>query len=215
MAALGTLSLLKFTLLACTTLVLGLAAPASAPIIGVVITSAPGGEIQVDGVGAVGNASLIQGAHVQTGDGPAQIRLFNGARATLQEGSQARVFADHILVETGAAKVSTKGYKVEMPESTAGRPVTPSGKFNLGGSASQNATSKLPAATTKVSGPPVSSFASSGGWSQSKNEHGDQGDKGGGDGHGGHGHNGDHDGDHGHDGDHDHHHHHKPPVSRP
>ncbi len=109
-------SLMNATLLVVASSALGLAAPPSDQIIGVVITSAPGVELQVDGLAAIGNANLVQGARVQTGDAPARIRLCNGTRATLQAASQARVFADHIVLEKGATVVSTKGYRVESQE---------------------------------------------------------------------------------------------------
>ena len=116
MSALRKSSLMNATLLVVAGSALVLAAPPSDRIIGVVITSAPGVELQVDGLAAIGNANLVQGARVQTGDAPARIRLSNGTRATLQAASQARVFADHIVLEKGATVVSTKGYRVESQE---------------------------------------------------------------------------------------------------
>jgi len=241
MAAFRRVALMNAALLACASLALAGAAPTSRQVIGVVMTSVPGEALTVNGLGAVGNASLTEGARVEAGSVPAQIRLSSGVRATVEAGSRAQVFADHIVVEQGSATTSAKSYSVQTPAVSA--KAASASSTPAPGAVKSAAQAGKPGAPNGAAGvkpgsglPSLPAVGSS--WFSGDDHQGGFGNHGGsgggqggfGDGHdgdhdGGHGNGGDHDGDHGggHDGDHDHdhdghhhhHHHGPPPVSRP
>jgi hypothetical protein len=79
-----------------------------------------------------GNATLTDGALVQTAEAPSILRLSHGARLELGRGARAKVFADRLVLEAGYSDIrATAKYAIEaaslriMPASadTAGRVV--------------------------------------------------------------------------------------------
>jgi hypothetical protein len=102
----------------------GMAAP---PVIGTVVAK---GSFKVDNATVAGNATLIEGATLETTQSSPAIEVNSGARLTLGVGSKGRVFGDHLVLERGAAQLQNASeYHLEalnltiQPEtrSTSGR----------------------------------------------------------------------------------------------
>lgn len=95
---------------------------AAGPSLGVITSS---GEFLLDNSKVSGNATLTEGATVQTAQTPANLRLDAGAKVTLNSGARATVYRDHLVLEGGLGKLAgSSGYRIEaasykiVPEST-------------------------------------------------------------------------------------------------
>jgi hypothetical protein len=76
---------------------------AANPAIGIVTAS---GHFTLQGSEVWGNATLFDGASVETTLASSQLALRNGARVQLAAGSRARVFADRVTLDKGTGQVS-------------------------------------------------------------------------------------------------------------
>jgi len=75
----------------------GLAA-GSSPVIGTVVTK---GSFRLDNATARGNATLFEGATIETGSAASRMELSSGARVSLATDSKARFYGDHMILEKG------------------------------------------------------------------------------------------------------------------
>ncbi len=97
------------TLLAC--IVIGTAFAAAAPSwIG---TATVRGEMRVDSYTVGGNATLMNGSVVETGNAAAELRLGAGIDVRLGANARGTVFGDHLVLERGAAQV-TGSYRIQV-----------------------------------------------------------------------------------------------------
>jgi hypothetical protein len=80
-----------------------LAAGASAPAIGFITAS---GHFTVQGSQFWGNATLFDGATVETGAASSELALPNGVKVQLGARSRARVYATHLALEAGTGQVA-------------------------------------------------------------------------------------------------------------
>jgi hypothetical protein len=83
---------------------------AAGPSIGIAMAN---GKFQVDHSEVQGNASLFDGSEVTTIDASSKLRIKNGARLELGTGSDARIFANHAVLERGAGQVEGAAYAIE------------------------------------------------------------------------------------------------------
>lgn len=86
----------------------GLAAP---PSIGIVVAK---GSFRVDNATVAGNATLFEGAVVETREVFSAMALSSGARVRLDSSSRARLFGDHLVLERGAGALDqAEGFRFE------------------------------------------------------------------------------------------------------
>lgn len=88
-------------------------AVAAVPAIGVVLTS---GAFRLNHATVRSNATLFEGAMVETGSARARIDLASGTRLELESESAGRVLGGHLLLERGAARIEKalgSGFLVE------------------------------------------------------------------------------------------------------
>src|SRR5256885_1496834 len=71
------------------------------------------GTFQVDHARVVGNATLFDGAVVETGRASGDLRLNTGARMQLASESRGRVFQDRLVLERGAGQLQGTGSRIE------------------------------------------------------------------------------------------------------
>lgn len=90
---------------------------AGAPGIGVVTANSP---VQVEGARVLGNATLFEGARIETAGASSELKLANGVTVQLSAGSTARVYKNHLELERGSGQVSAKG---SYPVSASGMTV--------------------------------------------------------------------------------------------
>jgi hypothetical protein len=76
---------------------------AAAPAIGIVTAS---GHFTLQGSEVWGNATLFDGASIETTLASSQLALRNGVKVQLAAGSRARVFADRVTLDQGTGQVS-------------------------------------------------------------------------------------------------------------
>ena len=76
---------------------------AATPSIGIVTAS---GHFTLQGSEVWGNATLFDGASLQTTDASTELALHNGAKVQLGAKSRARIYADHLLLESGVGQVT-------------------------------------------------------------------------------------------------------------
>jgi hypothetical protein len=89
-------------------LTLSQAGPAA---IGTVVAN---GEFRVDSAPAHGNATIVDGATIQTGAARSEVRLNNGARMSLGAGTRGRIFRDRLFLEQGEGQIEAGlNYTVE------------------------------------------------------------------------------------------------------
>jgi len=80
---------------------------ASSGAIGLATTQ---GVFTVDNAQVQGNAALLDGSLLQTGDNPSQVTLQGGARLDLATNSTGRIYRDHVVLERGVSRA--KGVSV-------------------------------------------------------------------------------------------------------
>ncbi len=89
----------------------GLAFGAGAPPLGVVIAK---GSFYLDTSPVAGNATVFEGAVIETGKATSQLRLKNGARMLLAADSRGVVYRDRLVLERGGSQLDRlAGYSVE------------------------------------------------------------------------------------------------------
>jgi uncharacterized protein YdeI (BOF family) len=95
-------------------LILGLGlgtATAASPVIGTIVAR---GAFRVDNATVTGNATLFEGAMVETNTVGSSMELNSGARMTLGTTSKGRVFGDRIVLERGTSRLEkAEGFRVE------------------------------------------------------------------------------------------------------
>lgn len=74
---------------------------AAAPSLGLATST---GEFKLNGAQVRGNATLLEGALVETLGAPSRLRLTGGAQVALNAGSRARVHAGRVVVEAGSGE---------------------------------------------------------------------------------------------------------------
>src|SRR5258708_2963902 len=90
-------------------------AAAAVPAIGTVVTT---GAFRLNRATVRSNATLFEGAMVETGAAPACLDLASGARLELASESTGKVFGGHLVLERGATRIDrtagfTTGFLVE------------------------------------------------------------------------------------------------------
>jgi hypothetical protein len=75
----------------------------AAPAIGIVTAS---GHFSVEGSQVWGNATLFDGATVETGSASSDLALQNGVKLQLGAGSRARIWKNRMVLEKGAAQLA-------------------------------------------------------------------------------------------------------------
>ncbi len=81
------------------------------PVIGIVEARSA---FRLDSATVSGNATLFEGATIETGSGPSSQELRNGARVTLLEDSKGRFYDDHVVLERGQGRLDrATGYFFE------------------------------------------------------------------------------------------------------
>lgn len=116
-------------------LVLVMSAPTdsgASSMIGTVMTR---GTFRLDSATVRGNATLVEGALLETLQAASEVELNSGARISLAARSKARFFAGRMVLETGEGRLeSAVGYRLEALDLTI-RPQTAkaSGRVSLSG----------------------------------------------------------------------------------
>jgi hypothetical protein len=77
---------------------MGELASGAAPVIGTVTAK---GSFRLDNASVVGNATLFEGATIETKNAESQMELSTGARIALGAESKARFYSDHMILEKG------------------------------------------------------------------------------------------------------------------
>jgi hypothetical protein len=84
---------------------------AAPPVIGTVVAK---GSFRLDNATVNGNATLFEGAYVETSAVGSSMELANGAKITLAAASKGRFFGDHVVLEKGAGQiVKAEGLRFE------------------------------------------------------------------------------------------------------
>lgn len=87
---------------------MGIAAP---PAIGTVLAT---GSFRLDNATVRGNATLFEGATIETAETGSSMELSSGARVTLSPESKGRFFGDHVVLERGQGRLDkTAGFHIE------------------------------------------------------------------------------------------------------
>jgi hypothetical protein len=83
----------------------------SAPIIGTVVAK---GAFRLDNATVSGNATLFEGATIETGNAASRVELSSGARISLATDSKARFFGDHMILEKGEGRLEkAEGFRFQ------------------------------------------------------------------------------------------------------
>lgn len=84
---------------------------AASPVIGTVVAK---GSFRLDNSTVAGNATLIEGATLETTLASSAIELKSGARLQLGTASKGRVFGDHVVLERGESRLQNgAGFRLE------------------------------------------------------------------------------------------------------
>ena len=84
---------------------------AAAPAIGIATTS---GDFQIDRTSVSGNATILDGSLVETGQSGSELRLYEGTGMRLAGDSRGQVFRNRLVLEHGTAQVDAhKGYAID------------------------------------------------------------------------------------------------------
>lgn len=84
---------------------------AASPAIGTVMAK---GSFRLDNATVRGNATLFEGATIETAETGSSMELSSGARVTLSPESKGRFFGDHVVLERGQGRLDkTAGFHVE------------------------------------------------------------------------------------------------------
>ncbi len=84
---------------------------AAPPVIGTVVAK---GAFRLDNATVNGNATLFEGAYIETANVGSSMELTNGAKITLGAASKGRFFGDHVVLEKGSGQlVKAEGLRFE------------------------------------------------------------------------------------------------------
>ena len=84
---------------------------AASPAIGTVMAK---GSFRLDNATVRGNATLFEGATIETAETGSSMELSSGARVTLSPESKGRFFGDHVVLERGQGRLDkTAGFHIE------------------------------------------------------------------------------------------------------
>ena len=84
---------------------------AASPSIGIAVSH---GKLEVNSAVVDGNANLAAGTSVKTSSFPSMLQMTNGSNVALDRESQAKVFADRVVLERGVSQLAGKSaYAVE------------------------------------------------------------------------------------------------------
>ena len=101
----------KCILVAILTMIPGRPASAAAPIIGTIVAR---GAFRLDHATVSGNATLFEGASVETALAASTMELTSGAKVSLGAASRGKFFGDHVILEKGAGRLEkAEGFKFE------------------------------------------------------------------------------------------------------
>lgn len=90
---------------------MGELASGAAPVIGTVTAK---GSFRLDNASVVGNATLFEGATIETKNAESQMELSSGARIALGAESKARFYSDHMILEKGRGTLEkAQGFRFE------------------------------------------------------------------------------------------------------
>jgi hypothetical protein len=82
--------------------IMPLAAFATPPVIGTVVAK---GSFRLDNATVTGNATLFEGATIETKNAESRMELSSGAKVSLGAESKARFYGDHMILERGEGKL--------------------------------------------------------------------------------------------------------------
>jgi hypothetical protein len=86
-------------------------ASGAAPVIGTVVAK---GSFRVDNATVTGNATLFEGATIETKTAESRMELASGARISLGLDSKARLYGDHMILEKGQGRLEkAEGFRFE------------------------------------------------------------------------------------------------------
>jgi hypothetical protein len=89
----------------------GIPVLAAAPVIGTVVAK---GAFRLDHATVTGNATLFEGASIETALIPSSMELTTGAKISLAPSSRGKFFGDHVILEKGAGQLEkAEGFKFE------------------------------------------------------------------------------------------------------
>jgi len=90
---------------------MGGSASGAAPVIGTVVVK---GSFRLDHATITGNATLFEGATIETKSAASRIELSSGAKVSLGLESQARFYGDHLILEKGEGRLEkAEGFRFE------------------------------------------------------------------------------------------------------
>lgn len=81
---------------------MGSLAKGAVPVIGTVVAK---GAFRLDNAMVVGNATLFEGATIETKNAASRMDLASGARVSLSADSRARIYGDHMILEKGESRL--------------------------------------------------------------------------------------------------------------
>jgi hypothetical protein len=83
---------------------------AAGPALGVAMAT---GSFRIDGSQVSDNATLFGGSTIETEKASSRLQLSSGARIELAPGSRAKVYSDHLSLESGLGELASKEYQIE------------------------------------------------------------------------------------------------------
>jgi len=90
---------------------MGELASGAVPVIGTVVAK---GAFRVDNATVTGNATLFEGATIETKSAESRMELASGARISLSTESKARFYGDHMILEKGEGQLQkASGFRLE------------------------------------------------------------------------------------------------------
>jgi hypothetical protein len=81
---------------------IGVSAHGAVPVIGTVVAQ---GAFRIDNASVTGNATLFEGATVETKSAASRMNLFSGAKILLETESKAKFYGDHMVLEKGEVRL--------------------------------------------------------------------------------------------------------------
>ena len=86
-------------------------ASGAVPVIGTVVAN---GSFRVDHATVTGNATLFEGATIETNTAPSRMEISSGAKISLGTESKARFYGDHMILEKGEGRIEkAQGFRFE------------------------------------------------------------------------------------------------------
>jgi hypothetical protein len=86
-------------------------ASGAVPVIGTVVAN---GSFRLDHATVTGNATLFEGATIETATAPSRMEISSGAKISLGTESKARFYGDHMILEKGEGRIEkAQGFRFE------------------------------------------------------------------------------------------------------